>query len=211
MPANPSSLKTRRTERIRAFQVIYSLFFSPADSGKALAARYARTIYTEALPPENAAKDAAFAPGEDPETGAAADKDTDKAALSVPGASAKEPEEKIRVVIPDASSGKAAGFAWELVLGVWRKQEELDRIIAGFSQNWKIERMGRVELALLRLAFHELVFCADTPPKVIINEAVEISRQFGDDSSRGFVNGILDAAVKAAESGLLKRADAFWG
>ncbi|MDR2050416.1 MAG: transcription antitermination factor NusB [Deltaproteobacteria bacterium] len=185
MSARLFSTRTRRSERIRAFQVIYSLFFSPAHSCKELASRYARTLYTETPPP-----------AVPPESSAAKEE-----RASVPDEAAAEPREEIRVLIPDASTGKAEGFAWELVLGVWREQAELDGLIARFSQNWKIERMGRVELALLRLALHELVFCADTPPKVVINEAVEISRLFGDDASRGFVNGILDAAVKAAESG----------
>lgn len=97
------------------------------------------------------------------------------------------------------------GFAWELVLGVWQRQAQLDEIIAEFSRRWRVERMGRVELALLRLAFHELLFCLDTPPKVIINEAIELSRLFGDDNSRVFVNGILDAVLKAVETGEVAR------
>ena len=95
-------------------------------------------------------------------------------------------------------------FAWELVHGVWRHQTELDARISSLSENWRVERMGKVELTLLRLAMLELAFLRDVPPKVAINEAIELSKQFGDDKSRGFVNGILDAASKALESGSLK-------
>ncbi len=89
--------------------------------------------------------------------------------------------------------------------GVWSEQKELDTHLARFSQNWRIERMGKVEITLLRLALYEILFRADIPPKVAINEAVELSKQFGDEGSRGFVNGILDAAAKALESGQLQQ------
>lgn len=105
----------------------------------------------------------------------------------------------------DAAKGDPAGFAWELVKGVWENQAALDAHLTSFSQNWRIERMGKVEITLLRLALYEMLFLHDVPPKVAINEAIELSKQFGDDGSRGFVNGILDAAAKAIESGSLKR------
>ncbi|GHV54149.1 N utilization substance protein B [Deltaproteobacteria bacterium] len=98
------------------------------------------------------------------------------------------------------------GFAWELVEGVWKNRAVLDEHLANFSQNWRIERMGKVEITLLRLALYEIMFRPDVPPKVAINEAIELSKQFGDDGSRSFVNGILDAAAKAAEAGKLRPA-----
>lgn len=104
-----------------------------------------------------------------------------------------------------AAKGEPEGFAWELVQGVWENQKNLDAHLASLSQNWRIERMGKVEITLLRLALYEMLFRRDVPPKVAINEAIELSKQFGDDGSRGFVNGILDAAAKAVESGRLQR------
>ena len=97
------------------------------------------------------------------------------------------------------------GFAWELVEGVWTNMDTIDERLTSFSQNWRIERMGKVEITLLRLALYEILFRNDVPPKVAINEAIELSKQFGDDGSRGFVNGILDAAAKALEAGKLQR------
>lgn len=99
----------------------------------------------------------------------------------------------------------ASGFSWNIVAGVWKTQDMLDKVISSFSDNWRIERMGKVELALLRIAIFELLHCPTIPEKVILNEAIELSKQFGDDKSRGFVNGILDAAVNELESGNLKR------
>lgn len=98
-----------------------------------------------------------------------------------------------------------SGFAWELVEGVWSKSDELDAAISRFSRNWRVDRMGRVELTLLRLAVYEIMFRNDVPPKVAINEALELSRQFGEDNAKSFINGILDAVAKALETGGLSR------
>ncbi len=94
-------------------------------------------------------------------------------------------------------------FAWELVSGVWERRQSLDEVIARFSKHWKLRRIAKVELAILRLALFEILFCKDTPPKVAINEAVELAKRFGDENSKNFVNGILDAAAKALEQGEL--------
>ena len=91
------------------------------------------------------------------------------------------------------------GFAWELALGVWKNAQSLDAVIARFARNWRLDRMGRIELTLLRLAVYELQYRADIPPRVAINEALELCGQFGEAGARSFINGILDAAAKALE------------
>ncbi len=108
----------------------------------------------------------------------------------------------------DSPDGNPVSFAWELVRGVWIEQSTVDEAITGYSQNWRIERMAKVELTLLRLALFELMFRPDIPARAVVNEAIELSKQFGDDKSRGFVNGILDAALKAIDSGELVRTTA---
>lgn len=101
------------------------------------------------------------------------------------------------------------GFAWDLVEGVWRHSDTLDATIRRFSHNWRVDRMGRIELTLLRLGMFEMFYRPDIPPKVAINEALELVKHFGEDSARAFVNGILDAAAKALENGeLLHHAEA---
>jgi N utilization substance protein B len=95
----------------------------------------------------------------------------------------------------DASSG----FAWELALGVWRNAQAVDDLIARHAHNWRLDRMGRIELTLLRLAVYELRYREDIPPRVAINEALELCGQFGEAGARPFINGILDAAAKALE------------
>lgn len=96
------------------------------------------------------------------------------------------------------------GFAWELIEGVWSNHIALDELIASFAKNWRVERIGKIEITLLRLAVYEMLYRQDIPPKVAINEAIELSKQFGDEKSRNFINGILDAAAKALQDGTLK-------
>ena len=75
------------------------------------------------------------------------------------------------------------------------KIPELDERINGVAEGWKTKRMGRVELAILRLALYEISFDDDIPEKVAIQEAVELARKFGGDDSPAFVNGILAKLV----------------
>lgn len=93
------------------------------------------------------------------------------------------------------------GFAWELVEGVWQNSAALDAVIGRFSRNWRVDRMGRIELTLLRLGLFEMLYRQDIPAKVAINEALELAKQFGEDNARSFVNGILDSAARALENG----------
>ena len=81
--------------------------------------------------------------------------------------------------------------------------DAIDSVIERFSQNWRVDRLGKIELTLLRLAVFEMLYRADVPPKVAINEALELSTRFGDAKAKSFINGILDAAIKAQEAGTL--------
>ncbi len=71
--------------------------------------------------------------------------------------------------------------------------EEVDAAIASYLKNWSPERLARLDRIILRLGVAELLYLDDIPPKVTINEYIELSRQFGTDESPGFVNGVLDA------------------
>ena len=87
-------------------------------------------------------------------------------------------------------------FAAQLVEGTLRHLEEIDRLIAAHANNWEIGRMAVVDRNILRLGVYELLYEADVPPKVCLNEAVELAKRFGDEESSKFVNGILDAIHK---------------
>lgn len=83
-------------------------------------------------------------------------------------------------------------FSRELVAGVCENRDEIDRLISRSSINWRLERMSHVDRNILRLAAYEVLFLKDIPPKVTIDEAVEMGKKFGTEDSGGFINGILD-------------------
>ena len=87
-------------------------------------------------------------------------------------------------------------YAFELVDGVLEKIELLDSIIKELVTNWDFSRIAKTDLALLRLALYEIRFRLDVPPVVIINEALEISKEFCSENSNKFINGVLDKALE---------------
>ncbi|WP_027369674.1 transcription antitermination factor NusB [Desulfovermiculus halophilus] len=95
--------------------------------------------------------------------------------------------------------GTGDGFALELVRGVLSNLPRLDALITAHCKNWRLERIGKIELTVLRLSLFELLHREDVPDKVAINEGIELAKKFGDNRSGGFVNGILDAIVHARE------------
>lgn len=88
------------------------------------------------------------------------------------------------------------GFAEVLIKGALANRDALDKKIDGFADNWELNRMAVVDRNILRLAAFELLFLEDIPPKVTINEAVEIAKRYGDVNSGRFINGILDKINK---------------
>ena len=85
-------------------------------------------------------------------------------------------------------------FAIELVAGVIEKIEVLDSIIRELVTNWEFSRIAKADLALLRVSLYELKYRLDIPPIVIIDETLEISKEFSSENSRKFLNGVLDKA-----------------
>ena len=83
-------------------------------------------------------------------------------------------------------------FAEVLVKGTLAHIESIDRMIASTIENWTMERLASVDKAILRFATYELIYIADIPPNVTINEAVEIAKSYGTEESGRFVNGVLD-------------------
>lgn len=83
-------------------------------------------------------------------------------------------------------------YADTIVRGVADNLDAIDKKVTAASQNWRLERMSRVDRNLLRLGTWELMFRTDVPRAVILDEAVELAKSFGTDESSGFVNGVLD-------------------
>ncbi len=114
------------------------------------------------------------------------------------------PEQAFELICRNFSiDKKAKDFSKELVLGVWENRERIDSVINSVSKNWRLERMSRIDKSILRLATYELLFRDDIPPKVSINEAIELAKKYGNDSSYSFINGILDSIYNS----MIKKGD----
>ena len=88
-------------------------------------------------------------------------------------------------------------FAQALFEGTVAEAADLDRMVQECAEHWRLERMAAVDRNLLRLALYELLHYPQTPPAVVINEAIEIARRFSEKNSVDFVNGVLDAIRKS--------------
>jgi N utilization substance protein B len=92
---------------------------------------------------------------------------------------------------PEASA-KTRTFTEEIVQGVAAHMEEIDQRIVKYAANYELHRIATVDRNVLRVGIYEMLHCADVPPVVAINEAIEIAKKFGSEESGRFINGILD-------------------
>ena len=96
-------------------------------------------------------------------------------------------------------------FSERLVEGVAEHREEIDRLIGKHAKNWSLSRIDRVDRNIMRAAIFELAHCPDIPPKVAINEAIELSKKFGSEKSPSFINGILDKIAQEIKKDRIPR------
>jgi transcription antitermination protein NusB len=89
-------------------------------------------------------------------------------------------------------SAQAKEFARRLVSGVVSQRPDIDRLIEKCTENWKLMRIAKVDLLILRMAAYELIFCPDIPVNVSLDEAIEMGKRFGTGDSGSFINGVLD-------------------
>lgn len=87
-------------------------------------------------------------------------------------------------------------FISGLVLGVNTKQGEIDAILQPIAPEWPIDQIARMDRIVLRIGAYELIFGSNVPPKVVINEAVELAKAFGGDNSSKFINGVLGTVYR---------------
>ena len=99
--------------------------------------------------------------------------------------------------IPDRARDRAAA----LVRGTVDEVGRIDRILEEASRNWRLDRMPVIDRLILRLGIYELLHDADTPPAVVIDEAIELARRFSTEEAVPFVNGVLDAVKHRIERG----------
>lgn len=88
-------------------------------------------------------------------------------------------------------------FALNLIQGVLKYYDELEKIISQFSQNWQLHRISKVDHTILLQSIYELAYIKETPMKVVINESLELAKKFGSLDSKNFINGILDSFAKS--------------
>jgi N utilization substance protein B len=94
-------------------------------------------------------------------------------------------------------SVQAKEFARRLVSGVVSQRPGIDRLIDECTENWKLARMAKVDLLILRISAYELIFCPDIPLNVSLDEAIEMGKRFGSGDSGSFINGVLDQLAHA--------------
>ena len=100
----------------------------------------------------------------------------------------------------DTLSGSDKTFLENLVAGVTDRQEALDAVIGKYAQGWALNRLGKVDLTILRMAVYELMCMPEIPVGATINEAVELAKRYAEDKSSGFINGILGSAARELRS-----------
>ena len=95
-------------------------------------------------------------------------------------------------------SRRDADFARAMLEGIFANAAEIDKIIAAFAPGWPISQMAVVDRNILRMAIYEIMVSQETPPRVAVNEAVELAKAFGADSAPRFINGVLGSVMAAA-------------
>ncbi|ANB57651.1 transcription antitermination factor NusB [Anoxybacillus sp. B7M1] len=106
-----------------------------------------------------------------------------------------EPEEAIQNVIKKEE--EADPFLRQLVFGVMEHQTEIDALLSDHLEKWTLQRVANVDRAILRMATYEMKYTEDVPVKVILDEAIELAKKFGDDKSGRFINGVLSKVKDA--------------
>jgi transcription antitermination protein NusB len=96
-------------------------------------------------------------------------------------------------------------FIEKLVRGVNKKQKEIDAILQPVAPEWPIDQIARMDRIVLRIGTYELLYGKDAPPKVVINEAVELAKAFGGDNSSKFINGVLGTVLREHEAKSTKK------
>ncbi len=116
------------------------------------------------------------------------------------------PQQAISVVVEEAENENESefklgeekispDFVRELVEGTNKYKLVIDELLVEYLKSWKIERLSKVDREVLRLASYELIYRSDVPPKVVVNEAIDLAKHFGTEESGKFVNGVLGKMI----------------
>ncbi|MDF2960020.1 MAG: transcription antitermination factor NusB [Paenibacillus sp.] len=119
-------------------------------------------------------------------------------------------DEAVGIVVEEARTDDEAGLTQkkdtiaseeikELVDGTVSNKLRIDELLSDYLKGWQMDRLSRVDREVLRLAAYEMVYRDDVPPKVVVNEAIELAKHFGTEESGKFVNGVLGKMIKELE------------
>ncbi|NLK68306.1 MAG: transcription antitermination factor NusB [Clostridiaceae bacterium] len=110
-------------------------------------------------------------------------------------------DEQIEVFISemDDVGNLERAFFLDIIHGVRTNEKEIDELIKAHAKGWSLERMPKVDIAIIRLAIYELIYRDDIPFNVTINEAVELAKKYSTDQSGSFINGVLGKVLKSIE------------
>ncbi|MGI6003967.1 MAG: transcription antitermination factor NusB [Christensenellales bacterium] len=103
---------------------------------------------------------------------------------------------------------KDRAYLERIVSGVQNETEKLDQLLEKMSKSWRVDRMAKLDLAILRLAAYELLYCEDIPGSVSINEAVELSKRYSSAEAVPFINGILSSIARELDKADVNEEDA---
>ncbi|MEW9699129.1 transcription antitermination factor NusB [Paenibacillus sp. SI8] len=117
------------------------------------------------------------------------------------------PKEAVQIAVHEAENDNEAqldisgekispSFIYELVEGTFDNKVRIDQLLEEYLKGWQMDRLSRIDREVLRLAVYEMLYRDDVPPKVVVNEAIDLAKHFGTDESGKFVNGVLGKMIK---------------
>lgn len=118
--------------------------------------------------------------------------------LDIQGPEGLEPLDKFFIEADADDSVRKLASEW--TKGAWENLQQCDQLITASTLKWQFGRLSPVDKSILRLSVYQLKFCPDIPPKVVINEAIELAKKFSSEKAPSFVNGVLDAVLKKLAS-----------
>jgi N utilization substance protein B len=98
--------------------------------------------------------------------------------------------------LAQARQEDATDFARQLARGAWEGRSDADTLLNDLTERWSVDRMAIVDRNILRMGIYQFMHCPDIPPRVVINEAIELGKRYSTADSAQFINGLLDAARK---------------
>ena len=105
-------------------------------------------------------------------------------------------EKKIALKIHD---GREIKYAMQIFKQFTNNKEKIDELIVEFSENWTIDRIGKIDLAIIRLSITEMFFSKSVPESISVNEAINLSKKFSDEDSYKFINGLLGKIIRSGQ------------